>query len=572
MTLTTGNNSIDSLVYSSWNYDAHTPVTLTYSFLSSPPSGASSIDRNGFMSMTAIQKQAVATALQVWADVANVSFQQVSSSGELRFGTNDQSAAGSAGYAYLPEPGRDFVSMYLDNTYQGNTYFGSGSVGMNDVVHEIGHMLGLKHPGDYDAGGASLGGAVLPKTFDNEDYSIMSYTAPIGAHVNGKYPGSPMLYDIQAIQYLYGPNMSYRVGDDSYSFFSNSAPQCIWDAGGNNTFDFSNCLDQVSINLNAGTFSETSPGLHNISIAYGVSVQHAIAGSGGSVMIANDLGDVLTGGPGNDQIEVGKGNDVINGGGGNDSVIFHHSFDSYGVVRLGDSVTVIGEGIDTLQGIESLRFSDQTLTLADLPQAVSITGTAGNDILYAQTGDQRIEGGAGIDTLVLNGPEGNFRLNPVSGAVVINDALGGIDVLTGVERLQFSDGALALDVDGTAGQLYRLYGATFDRAPDDSGLGYWLHAGDSGTSLESIASGFTNSQEFILRYGSNLSDAGYVTQLYHNVLHRDPDAPGFADHMSRLAHGVSREDVLLAFSESVEYIASLVGVMPNKLPYIPYTG
>jgi hypothetical protein len=35
--------------------------------------------------------------------------------------------------------------------------------------------------------------------------------------------------------------------------------------------------------------------------------------------------------------------------------------------------------------------------------------------------------------------------------------------------------AVALDVDGAAGQAYRLYQAAFDRAPDKNGLGYWIN-------------------------------------------------------------------------------------------------
>ncbi|HEY1148733.1 MAG TPA: DUF4214 domain-containing protein [Pseudoduganella sp.] len=571
MSLVTGNNSIDSLVYSSWNANAHTPAVLTYSFLTSAPANANADDRAGFTPMTAAQRQAVNTALAHWADVANISFQQVPSGGNLQFGTNDQSSSNSAAYAYLPGRGIDSVEMYLDNHSTINNTFNPGSYGLNVVLHEIGHMLGLKHPGSYDSAGDALAGAVLPKEYDNEDYTIMSYTAPTGVRVNGKYPVSPMLYDIQAVQYLYGANMSYRTGDDVYSFAANETPRSIWDAGGTNTFDFSSSVQKALINLNAGSFSETAPGLHNISIAYGVSVQRAVAGSGGSVIIGNDLGDVLTGGSGADQFELGKGNDVVVGGGSTDTVVFHQAFSKFGVVRVGDSVTVIGEGVDTLQGVESLRFSDRTLAVADLAQAVTLAGGAGNDVLLAQAGNLRVDGGAGIDTLVFSGSGRNAAISTVAGAVVISDGANS-DVLTGVERVQFSDWAVALDTNGSAGQLYRLYGAMFARTPDEGGLGFWLQARDHGVTVESIANDFINSAEFTRLYGANLSNENFVTQLYRNVLHRDPDAPGYAFHLTDLQHGSSRAHVLVNFSESPEYIASLVGVMPSTLAYTPYTG
>lgn len=571
MSLVTGNNSIDSLVYSSWNSTAHAAIVLTYSFLASAPSSASAEDRLGFAPMSAGQRQAVSAALQEWSHIANVSFEQVDSGGKLQFGTNNQSADNSSAYAYLPVRGIPSVQMYLDNQSYYNTVFTPGSYGPYVVLHEIGHMLGLKHPGSYDSAGDALGGAVLPKELDNEDYSVMSYTAPASTRINGKYPVSPMLYDIQAIQYLYGANMSYHAGDDVYSFAANEAPRSIWDGGGTNTFDFSSSYGKVLINLNAGSFSETLPGLHNISIAYGVSVQRAVAGSAGSIIIGNDLGDNLQGGAGADQFELGKGNDVVSGAGGNDTVVFHQAFASYGVVRVGDVVTVIGEGVDTLAGVEALRFGDRTVALSDLAQAVVLSGGAGNDVLKAQAGNEKIDGGAGIDTLVYAASGKDATVRTVAGAVVVTDGAHS-DVLSGVERVQFSDWALALDTDGSAGQLYRLYGAMFARAPDESGLGFWLQARDHGVSVESIASDFINSAEFGRLYGANLSNEDFVTQLYKNVLHRAPDAPGYAFHLTDLQHGSSRAHVLVNFSESPEYIASLVGVMPSTLSYTPYTG
>jgi serralysin len=571
MSLLTGNNSIDSLVYSSWNANAQTPAVLTYSFLSSPPADANADDRHGFTPMSAAQRQAVSAALQQWANVANVSFQQVSSGGNLQFGTNDQSADNSSAYAYLPGKWIDAVAMYLDNKSSYNTIFTPGSYGQNVVLHEIGHMLGLKHPGSYDSAGDPLGGAVLPKEFDNEDYSIMSYTAPTGVRYNGKYPVSPMLYDIQAVQYLYGANMSYRAGNDVYSFTSNEAPRSVWDAGGTNTFDFSSSVNKALINLNAGTFSETAPGLHNISIAYGVAVQRAVAGSGGSLIIGNDLGNNLQGGAGADQFELGKGNDVVSGADGSDTVVLHQAYAKYAVVRVGDSVTVIGEGVDTLQGVELLRFSDRRLALSDIAAAAVVSGGAGNDVLLAQAGNLKVDGGAGIDTLVFSGSGKSASVRTVAGAVVISDGANN-DVLSGVERVQFSDWALALDTDGSAGQLYRLYGAMFARAPDEGGLGFWLQARDRGVSVESVANDFINSAEFIRLYGANLSNEAFVTQLYRNVLHREPDVSGYAFHLTDLQHGSSRAHVLVNFSESPEYIAALVGVMPSTLSYSPYTG
>src|SRR5262249_9183560 len=142
-------------------------------------------------------------------------------------------------------------------------------------------------------------------------------------------PAVPMLYDIQALQYLYGANMTYHSGNDTYSFTSSSAPLCIWDAGGTNTIDFHSITSKYSIDLNAGNFSSTSQttvagggstGNNLVSIAYGVTIQNAIGGSGGGTITCNDANDSIIGGAGSDTFVIGRGVDTIKGGGGVDTL------------------------------------------------------------------------------------------------------------------------------------------------------------------------------------------------------------------------------------------------------------
>jgi hypothetical protein len=71
----------------------------------------------------------------------------------------------------------------------------------------------------------------------------------------------------------------------------------------------------------------------------------------------------------------------------------------------------------------------------------------------------------------------------------------------------------------------------------------------------SIAGGFTNSAEFIAKYGS-LTNAQFVTNLYSNILDRAPDTAGFNGWMSLLAAGNSREHVLVGFADSAEAISN----------------
>lgn len=569
MSLTTGNNAIDALVYSSWNRTADTPVTLTYSFLTRAPLDASADDRNGFKTMSATQQAAVRDALGEWASVADISFVEVAAAGQLQFGTNTQGTNTSA-YAYLPGTGIQAVSMYLNNKLAYNSDFSVGSYGPSVVMHEIGHMLGLKHPGDYNAAHSDVDGPFLPAATDNGDYTLMSYNDPTGYTVNHKFQSTLMLYDIQAIQYLYGANMRYHSGNDVYNFSSGTAPMCIWDAGGTDTLDFSACTGATVINLNAGAFSETARGLNNVSIAYDVTIESAIGGAGGSTFYANGAGNRLTGGAAADTFHQGAGNDTIIGGGGQDTVVFAKSFASYTVVRDGNTLTVTGEGTDLLSGIESLRFADRTVGIDAISATTSQVGTAGNDTITAVSSAVRIDGGAGLDTVVFAGARGNYDVSAAADGYSITARASGVtDALVNVERLQFSDGSVALDIGGTAGQLYRLYAAAFDRTPDESGIGFWLKAMDDGAQLSGIAEHFANSPEFLQRYGA-LDDAGYLTQLYANVLDRVFDQDGFDFWLGALQSGVPRGDILTGFSESTEFRAALAGAMSDGVDYLPF--
>jgi len=122
----------------------------------------------------------------------------------------------------------------------------------------------------------------------------------------------------------------------------------------------------------------------------------------------------------------------------------------------------------------------------------------------------------------------------------------------------------------------RLYQAFFHRVPDLNGLNYWVKKRQGGTKLSVIAASFAGSNEFKTAYG-NVDDTTFVTLVYSNVLQRKPDAPGLAHWVAKMAGGMSRGDVMVAFSESnegkrflaPEVDATLVGLgmlhaMPSK--------
>jgi Ca2+-binding RTX toxin-like protein len=219
----------------------------------------------------------------------------------------------------------------------------------------------------------------------------------------------------------------------------------------------------------------------------------------------------------------------------------------------------------------SIAFGARVEHAVGTPAADVLVGNALANRLQGGGGDDRIDGGAGVDTAVFAGPRSAYVITHRSGAIQVADTLAGrdgTDSLVGVERLAFSDAALAFDAGGGAGAAYRLYQAAFGRAAEPSGLGYWMAALDRGAAQQEVAAGFTHSQEFAIRYGS-ADLPGFVTQLYANVLHRAPDEGGLAFHVGTLASGAAdRPQVLVNFSESPENQAALVGTIEQGVVYV----
>jgi hypothetical protein len=197
-------------------------------------------------------------------------------------------------------------------------------------------------------------------------------------------------------------------------------------------------------------------------------------------------------------------------------------------------------------------------------------GNDGNDHLHGSSGDEHIDGGNGIDDVSYQGSRHEYAIKVGTTGVSVDDSNAtrdGTDTLSAVERLHFNDGSLALDTDGHAGQAYRLYKAAFDRESDESGLGYWLNRLDHGATLESVANSFIASAEFKALYGEKIGDDQFVEHLYNNVLDRTPDAGGKSYWLDSLEHGMTREKVLINFSESAE---NQTNVAPLVLTGIPY--
>ncbi len=216
------------------------------------------------------------------------------------------------------------------------------------------------------------------------------------------------------------------------------------------------------------------------------------------------------------------------------------------------------------------RAPDAGYTLFGSNVYTHIVGGSGNDVITGGAGDNIIDAGAGRDVAVYAGKVADFTVTHYdSGYTVVDNAGGeGYDALHQVERLHFADANMALDIDGIGGQAYRIYQAAFNRTPDRAGLGFWIGVMDSGVTLDQVAGGFINSDEYRSVYAAGLSNTALVSKNYENVLHRQAEPAGINFWVGVLdEHRASTAAVLAGISESGENVANLVGVIGNGFIY-----
>ena len=535
---------IESLIHSDlvqWQSDPDGVTRISYSFMKEVPkyyepqkdtqgkvTSFTSVDldtatknnqgtENTWTNFTAFndpQKKQARAALQKWADVANIKFiESTKGDGVIQFGyakfnedIPNPAVTDPPRKRYLEHETRheQVGDIWLSadwEKFKPNETLTRDGYGFQTLVHEIGHTLGFTHA--YDS---------------THKYSTMAYTrhpemnpptgffSPKPPDKYGWFPSTPQLYDIWAIQKVYGPNLKKNTKD--YSYFKNDPTLkknndefffgTIWDAGGKDTIDVRKQSQNAVINLNPGSFSSIWGGKDNVALAYAVRnesgvivnfIENAIGGTGNDTIIGNEVNNYLNGGSGNDRLDGRSGNDTLRGDIGNDSL--------YG--RAGEDSLVGGEGEDYLNG----GSGNDTLG-----------GDNGNDHLYGGSGNDRLTGNYGNDILV--GGEGNDTLDGGPGDDILKGYGGGIefDMLKGQKGaggnvsnadtfvLGDRSGAFYLDPSGDLG-LEGGHATIIDYSSSDNDS-IQLYGNESNYTFLSKQTGGNAARDTLIYYGQDL--------------------------------------------------------------------
>ena len=271
----------------------------------------------------------------------------------------------------------------------------------------------------------------------------------------------------------------------------------------------------------------------------------------------NQTREVLTGTAMDDTIYPGGGWDVVDGGDGFDTVVIVGRSTQFKLV-FDNGVTYI----DALSGASAMTERAQLNNVEQIQYLDKTVSLVVNDTLKGQPGTDFFDGGLGLDTVVYSGPIDRYTINKSGNRYVVSEPTGSddTDYLSNIERLQFSNGKLALDLDGNAGDAARLIGTLLGPSyVKDKGLaGLVIGLLDQNYSSEAIASMGLGTSMYLGLAGSGSNEA-FVKHVFKNVVGRPPQEAELQTYVGMLSNGTSQA-ALAVMAADTDFTAGQIGL------------
>jgi hypothetical protein len=214
-----------------------------------------------------------------------------------------------------------------------------------------------------------------------------------------------------------------------------------------------------------------------------------------------------------------------------------------------------------LTNVEQVQFLDKTVSLVV------------NDTIKGSPGIDFFDGGLGLDTVVYSGPQERYTINKIGNRYVVSEPTGSddTDYLSNIERLQFSNGKVALDVEnGNAGEAAKLIGALLGPTyvKDKALTGIVINLLDQKYSSDTIANLGLATPMFLNMAGSS-SNTDFVKQVFTNVVGRAPTPSESSTYVNMLDAGTSQSALALMAAHTDLNAAriNLVGLIQHGLEF-----
>ncbi len=232
----------------------------------------------------------------------------------------------------------------------------------------------------------------------------------------------------------------------------------------------------------------------------------------------------------------------------------------------------------SVAGVSTLyRGTDGADTFSGSASSDGYTLLGGNDRVSGGAGNDMIDGGGGVDVASYAGKRANFAINNAGSHWTVNDntSVEGNDRLVAIERLQFADRWVALDLDadshgGQAAQVIRaLFGAATLKVAEYNGYAVVLL--DQGMSYADLVTLAISAPAFLARAGSR-SNTDFVQLVYKNVIGFAPPVDELNYFVGLLDSGqLTQQSLGLKACQVAANVTSadLVGLANLGLDYIP---